>query len=370
MNDTKDALRVTYDLTCALGEDALAKAKDIALEQTAEMPAHTVPTDLRIVGEVESVERLADQRWRAVITYRPEIVGEDLSQLLNLLFGNVSLKAGILVTDVDIPRAFLSWCPGPALGIAGLRSLCGTPRRPLLCTSIKPMGLSAQRLADLVYRFARGGVDILKDDHGLTNQRTAPFKERVARCQEAVARANAETGGRGLYFPHVTAGPRALAERVAAARDAGCRGVMIHPMLAGLDAVRELAATSGLAILVHPTMTGAFFHPDHGIRPEVLLGRLYRLAGADGVIYPNTGGRFPWGEDTCRAINDRLRASWNGVRPAFPVAGGGVDAARVPEWTERYGMDTIFLVGSSLYAQGDVERAAARLMDVLRRYGP
>ena len=368
MNDTKDTLRVVYDLTCAPGEDALAKAKDIALEQTAEMPAHTVPTDLRIVGDVESVERLADQRWRAVITYRPEIVGDDLSQLLNLLFGNVSLKSGILLRDVAIPRAFLEWCHGPALGIDGVRALCGVPRRPILCTSIKPMGLSAERLADLVYRFAKGGVDILKDDHGLSNQRTAPFEERVARCQEAVTRANAETGGRGLYFPNITAGPRALGERVEAARAAGCRGVMIHPMLAGIDAVREVAARSGLAILVHPTIAGAYFHPEHGIRPEVLLGRLFRLAGADGVIYPNTGGRFPWGEETCRAIHDQLRAPWDGIRPAFPVAGGGIDAARVSEWTERYGLDTIFLVGSSLYAQGDVERAAARVIDALRRY--
>ena len=361
-------LRVTYTLTCARGEDAAAKARDIALEQTAEMPAETVPPDADVVGTVEAVEKAGAGRWRAVIAYRPEIVGTDFAQLLNLLFGNVSLKAGIQVTDVEMPAPLPARFPGPALGIAGLRALTGAARRPMLCAVIKPMGLSAERLAGLAYRFAAGGIDIIKDDHGVANQQTAPFAERVPRCQEAVARANAETGGRSLYFPNVTAGPAAFGERVAAARRAGCRGVLVSAMLTGLDAVCELAAEPGgnLAILTHPTMTGAFFREDHGVRPEVLLGRLFRLAGADGVIYPNAGGRFPWSEDTCRAINERLRAPWSGVRPAFPAPGGGVDAARVPEWVARYGTDTIFLVGSSLYAQGDVRRAAARLAEAVR----
>ena len=355
-------MRVTYRLTCAPGEDAMAKARDVALEQTAEMPAAAVPPDLHVVGEVESLEPADDGRWRAVIAYRPEIVGTDLSQLVNVLFGNVANKAGIQVTGLDLPPALLARFPGPALGIEGLRALVGAERRPITCTAIKPIGLSAARLADLAGRFAAGGIDIIKDDHGVANQGSAPFADRVARCQDAVA-------GRSLYFPNVTAGPRALAQRVEAARAAGCRGVMISPMLAGLDAVQELAAGSGLAILAHPTMTGSLFQPDHGIVPEILFGRLFRLAGADGVIYPNAGGRFPVEERVCRAINEHLRAPWGGVRSAFPVPGGGVDAARVPEWVERYGTDVIFLVGSSLYAQGDVARAAGRLSEAVRRYG-
>ncbi|MGH7700467.1 MAG: RuBisCO large subunit C-terminal-like domain-containing protein [Gemmatimonadales bacterium] len=363
-------LRVTYQLACAPGEDPAAKARDVALEQTAELPASALPAEAPVVGHVEALEAAGGGRWRAVIAYRPEIVGADLSQLLNVLFGNVSLKSGILVTGVEIPRELLARYGGPALGIDGVRALCGAQRRPILCTAIKPIGLPAAGLAELALRFARAGMDIIKDDHGLANQASAPFAERVARCQEAVAQANQATGGRSLYFPNVTAGPAELRVRVETARAAGCQGVMVSPMLTGLETIRELAATSGLAILAHPSMTGAFFRPDHGVRPDVLLGRLFRLAGADGVIYPNPGGRFPWDEATCRAVNDRLREPWDGVRRAFPVPGGGVDAARVPEWVERYGPDTIFLVGSSLYAQGDVERAAARLVGVVRRYGP
>jgi hypothetical protein len=47
-----ERLRVTYRLTCADGEDPVAKAQDIAYEQTVELPAGHVPPDVaaRIVG--------------------------------------------------------------------------------------------------------------------------------------------------------------------------------------------------------------------------------------------------------------------------------------------------------------------------------
>ena len=57
------------------------------------------------------------------------------------------------------------------------------------------MGLSATDLAELAYRFALGGIDLIKDDHGLTNQPFCPFEERVRRCAEAVARRTARPAG-------------------------------------------------------------------------------------------------------------------------------------------------------------------------------
>jgi ribulose-bisphosphate carboxylase large chain len=362
-------LRITYQLTCAPGEHPRDKAQDIALEQTAELPLDTVAGDVaaRLIGAVETVEPLEGGRWGTVIAYDDEAAGADVLQLVNLMFGGISMKSGILITDLELSPALLAALPGPAFGIQGLRALCGVARRPLLCTAIKPMGLSAARLADLAYHFARGGLDVVKDDHGVTSQPSAPFPERVARCQEAVARANAETGGQALYFPNVTGTAPQLAERLETARAAGCRGVLVSPLLQGLDAVRAMAGASGLAILSHPTLAGVFFHPDHGISPGVLFGKLYRLIGADGVIYPNPGGRFQLAEAAARAINANLRAEWGALRPALPVPGGGMDAARVPHWAEQYGPDTMFLVGSSLYAQGDVESAARRLRETVER---
>jgi len=366
------SLRVTYHLAGTDAREAALRARDIAHEQTVELAPDAALPDAarRIVGRVETVERLGDARWRAVIGFDPELVGDDIPQLLNLLFGNISLKAGILIAGIDWPPALLSALGGPRLGIAGLRALTGARERALLCAALKPLGASAAELAQRCYRLALGGIDIIKDDHSLGDQRPAPFRERVELCQEAVARANRETGGNTLYFPNVTGGAAAALERAAFAARVGCPGVVVNALPAGLDTLRAVAAATGrgsgrgrggLAVISHPSLAGAFFHEDHGIAPEVLLGDLFRVAGSDGVIYPNVGGRFTFSERTCAAINDHLRRPLPAVRPAFPVPAGGIDAARVPHWLDRYGTDTIFLVGGSLYAQPDLTAAARRL---------
>src|SRR2546422_1336872 len=91
-------LHVPSRIPCADGEDPAAGAGDIAYEQTVELPADSVPPAVaaRTVGRIETLEPAGDERWRAVISFDAGIVGaDDVPQLLNLLFGNISLKAGI-----------------------------------------------------------------------------------------------------------------------------------------------------------------------------------------------------------------------------------------------------------------------------------
>jgi ribulose-bisphosphate carboxylase large chain len=86
-----------------------------------------------------------------------------------------------------------------------LRKQLGVPERAITATATKPMGLSSKVLAKMAYDYALGGLDIVKDDHGLSDQRFAPYQERVRQCADAVAEANAKTGGKCIYFPSVTA---------------------------------------------------------------------------------------------------------------------------------------------------------------------
>ena len=53
----------------------------------------------------------------------------------------------------------------------------------------------------------------------------------------------------------------------------------------------------------------------------------------------------------CEAINRNLRQPLGTLRPSFPTPAGGIDVERMPDWIKRYGTDTIFLIGSSLYAR-------------------
>ncbi len=364
----EERILVEYRLTCD-GEDPEAKACDIALEQTVELPPEAVSPDIEalMVGRVESLEHDDGEVWSTAISYPVTAVGTGASQLFNLLFGNISLKAGVLVTGVELPDSLLQFFPGPRHGIAGLRRLGSVEEhRPLLCAALKPMGLSAGKLAELCHRLALGGCDIIKDDHGLVNQHTARFEERVFRCVEAVRKANEETGGSSLYFPNVVSSGPALAEDLELVRTAGCEGILVSPLVLGLDTVRWIASNSGLAILSHPSLAGAFFHPHHGVSPEVLLGQLFRVVGSDGVIYPNVGGRFALTEADCEAINQRLRSRMGSILPSCPVPAGGIDTDLVPHWIERYGTDTMFLIGGSLYTKPDLVQATKQLMGALR----
>jgi ribulose-bisphosphate carboxylase large chain len=76
-----------------------------------------------------------------------------------------------MVADVVLSPTLLGQFLGPRFGAAGLREVLGVPRGPLLCTALKPMGSTVAALAEMAYAFAKGGIDIIKDDHGLANQR-------------------------------------------------------------------------------------------------------------------------------------------------------------------------------------------------------
>lgn len=365
-----EPMRVHYRLYCAPDEDPGRKAAAIALEQTVELPADLLPEGIagKWTGQVTLLEPGDDDDWQCCIAYPAAAAGSELSQLLNTLFGNISLQDGIRIDAIDWPDSMLSAFGGPAYGLEGLRQRCRVDRgQPLTSTALKPLGLSAAELAARAAAFAEGGIDLIKDDHGLSDQAPAPFHERLQRCQEAVTRANLRVGGNSLYLPNVTAPPQQLAERMQAAVNAGCTAVLLSPWLSGLDSVRWARDAFGLAIMAHPALTGALFRRRHGFKPAVLLGDLFRIAGADAVIYPNVGGRFGFSLDTCQQINAALRRPLGELRAAAPTAGGGVRLSDAGSWLDRYGPDTIFLIGGSLYAEGDLRAAAGRLRRALGR---
>ncbi len=346
-----------YHLVCQPHE-AQAYARDICVEQTIEFPEALITDQMirrHIIGQVMSLTMIDTARFKAVISYPVEAAGRELTQLLNVLFGNISIKPGIRLVDVELPESLANQYRGPRFGQAGLRELLGVHDRPLLFTAIKPMGLSPRALADLAYRLALGGIHLIKDDHGLTDQRFCPFDERVRRCAEAVDRASRETGNRCLYLPNVTAPAGEMMRRARFARDAGAGGLLCCPGLTGFDAMRLLADDDELAlpILSHPAFQGTFcVHSDSGLAHGVLFGLFNRLAGADGTIFPSWGGRFAFTQDECSDLVQGATRPMHRLRPIFPVPGGGMRLERIAELREFYGQDCILLIGGDLHVQG------------------
>ncbi|MGE5417825.1 MAG: RuBisCO large subunit C-terminal-like domain-containing protein [Acidobacteriota bacterium] len=338
--------------------EAYSRAHDICLEQTVEFPGELIPPGFirdNVLGQIEEFVPNGTESYQATISFAIDIDAGELTQLLNVMFGNISLKPGYRVEEICLAESMLKMFKGPRFGRAGLRSLLNVPQRPLLATALKPMGLSSRELADLAYKFALGGIDIIKDDHGLTDQNYAPFKERVRLCAEAVYKANRETGQKCIYVANITAPYGEIMTRAQYARDHGTGGLMLAPGLVGFDTMRTLADDDAIAlpVICHPALLGSYvLSPDFGISRYALFGQIVRLAGADSTIYPNFGGRFSFSRDECNRIVDGTKAPMSEVKPIFPCPGGGMSVSSVPEMRMVYGEDVIFLIGGNLFKQG------------------
>lgn len=363
-----NAITITYAINCSR-RDVGNICENIALEQTVEVPAAVIKDERifkDIVGKVTEIEEAPGSeggRFIARIAY-PEVTSNfEIPQFLNLLYGNISFKPGIRVIDVDFSDEFLLSFRGPGFGVEGIRGLLGVFDRPLVATALKPMGTSAEELADRCYRFALAGMDIIKDDHGLADFPFCGFGERVTRCVQAVEDAQQKTGKRTIYFPNITGPFDRIVKNAELAVRAGAGGLLISPFLVGLDCVRYIAGSRlfDKPVMSHPSLTGAFFNsPDSGLAPWIVLGKIFRLAGIDSSVYPNYGGRFSFSAETCLSIARSLTEDMANIKPSFPTPAGGMELEDIPEIIRFYGNDVILLVGGSLYGRSDDLAANAR----------
>src|SRR5262249_52855012 len=104
----------------------------------------------------------------------------------------------------------------------------------------------------------------------------------------------------------------------------------------------------------------------------LLFGKLFRMLGADAVVYPNYGGRFGYSPETCRALARAALADWHALKPCVPVPAGGMTPGRGAGMLDFYGGDTMLLIGGGLLAAGDrlVEKTATFVAGVkAHRYG-
>lgn len=354
-----------------VGDEARARdvADAICVEQTVEFPRRLLPPggiERDVVGRLEAFESDGESAWRCSISFPIEDTGFELPQLLNVIWGNVSLLPRVRLLHIDLSPSLWARFPGPRFGRQGLRDHVAVHGRPLLCTALKPMGLDAQMLAGYAYEFAMGGIDLIKDDHGLSNQPFAPWYERVQRCAEAVAEANARTGRHTIYLANVTGPTDAVLERAHAARVMGAGGVLVSPGLVGFDAMRALAADAelNLPVMSHPAFIGSYVtEADSGIAFSVLFGEIMRLAGADAVIFPHYGGRLSLSAADCRETARGINQPMGPILEAFPVPSGGMVLEMVPEITAFYGSEVILLIGGGLFAySSDVRKSSERFL--------
>jgi ribulose-bisphosphate carboxylase large chain len=333
------------------------RARNVAVEQSVEMPLAAIrePAILTdIVGEVGAIEDRGDGWFDVEIALAAATVGADAGQLLNMAFGNTSLHEDVVLHDLRLPPELLAAFGGPRHGLAGLRRRVEAENRALTCSALKPQGLSAEALGELSFALAMGGLDFIKDDHGLADQAFSPFAQRVRACAKAVRKAAATTGRPTRYAPSLSGHFGQIAKQLEIARQEGIDTVMIAPAISGVSTLHGLvAANPDFAFVTHPTMSGAA-----RIAPA-LFARLFRLFGADVAIFPNYGGRFGYSSTLCAEIADAMRKPWGDLKGGVPAPAGGMTVQRVPEMLRFYGKDAMLLIGGALLSAPREDLAAA-----------
>ena len=333
-------------------QDVSDLARKIAIEQSVETPESLITAEIeeRFVGRINSIDPVENHHDKHIITlsYPEEILSQQYNQLINLCFGNVSMYKNVKCVDINLPDNLLSNFAGPRFGVEGIRECLGVYGRPLLATALKPRGYSNKQFADLAYQFALGGGDIIKDDQNLIGS-FEEFKQRVTLCLSAVKRAEDKTGKRCVYFPFISAPYEQIEIYFEWVKRQGVQGVLLAPLILGLDTARGLAAKYNLIYMAHPSFTGSYcVAPNDGMSYHLLYGFLYRLSGVDISVFPNTGGRFQFGEQDCKKIADELRKPLSSLKSAFPCPAGGMQYAHLNEMCRWYQQDSVFLLGGSL----------------------
>lgn len=341
------------------------RARALAVEQTIEFPPDAVDSAFihrQIIGAVEEITPLEHRRFAIRIRYDDVIVAPSIAQFITVLFGNASLLPDVTLADFTITPSLASLFPGPRFGIPGIRQLLGISGRALTCAVLKPMGLTTDELLQRLALFVDNGIDIVKEDHGLNDFAFAPFAERVQRCQAYVEEYRSRTGRPVLYCPTLNASPTLLYRQVEFCTRLGIAGALVIPAIIGLPTFAELRQQAAMVLMAHPALSGAVRWS-----PASLLGKMFRLLGADISIFPYSGGRFRWDPQHLEQLTHFLRQPLFHFPPAFPAPAGGLKRTMLATAFEQYGRDTVFMIGGDLFRDPQPQRAIAQFVETIHR---
>ncbi|VVB76253.1 Ribulose bisphosphate carboxylase [uncultured archaeon] len=339
----------------------------------------------KVAAKVFSIEHNPNGYWVKIAYPQDHFEQNNISQILASIAGNdFGMKAvdGLRLADIQFTKEVVKQYPGPGKGISGIRKMFDVPERPLMLSVPKPkVGMTTEEHADIGYQIWTGGLDLLKDDENLTNQKFNPFKKRVEKTLKMRNKAEKETGLKKCYLVNVSAPTvEEMIERARYVKKQGGEYVMLDIITSGwtaLASLRNECDDLGLAIHAHRAMHGAFTrNPDHGISMNV-ISKLARLAGVDQLHIGTSIGKLVSPKEEVLQCQAELTATkktkenirehclsqdWGTLKQVFPVSSGGLHPGIVDQVIKLLGTNIMIQLGGGVHGHPKGSYAGAVAM--------
>ena len=292
------------------------------------------------------------------------IKGMGIPMLFTTVIGNISITHGLKLVDLAFPKGWLEDFKGPKFGIDGLRELLKVPERPLLNNMVKPCtGHTADVAADLVYKAAVGGCDVVKDDELISNPSFNPLEERIVKVMEAVDKADSEKGEKTLYTINITTKFPEMFEYADKMIEQGANALMINYLTTGFEALRQIAEDPSInvPILGHMDFGGTYFGGLWtGMTSMLTFAKLPRICGADTVVIPAPYGKAEILEERYEQNLKALRFPFQHIKPTLPMPSGGITQGMVEVCMKEAGNDILIGSGGGIHSHPDGPIAGAK----------
>ena len=315
------------------------------------------------------------------IAYPNDLFEEgNMPQILSSIAGNVfGMKAleGLRLIDVKWPLNIIKSFKGPQFGVNGIRKMIKIEKRPITATVPKPkVGYYPEEHAQHGYEIWSGGVDLLKDDENLSNQKFNKFEERLQLSMKMREKAENETGERKSYLINITAEVEEMKRRAQLVNDYGNEYIMIDIFTTGwssVQTIRDLCDELELAIHAHRAFHAAFDrNPDHGISMKV-LAEIARMQGVDqlhiGGLGKLAGGRTEVKNNYIKCYSESnvenaemLEQNWYGVKPVFGVCSGGLHPGIMHRLMELLSTDIVVQAGGGVLGHPSGTESGAKAL--------
>ncbi len=304
------------------------------------------------------------------------------------IFGMKAVK-NLRLMDAELPLDYIKTFRGPFYGKDVFKKIFRRSSGPVTAVVPKPkLGYTAKEHAEIVAKAVwRGGIDCVKDDENLTNQRFNRFEERVKQLAKVRDRVMKETGDIKEAFINVTSPDfKTLEKRIKFVHDNGFRYFMLDVVVSGFTAVAaaaQLARDYKMAIHAHRAMHSMFTkNLCHGMS-MLFLAKLLRLIGVDQLHTGTVVGKLEGPKEEVVAMKDmlmkqqvgeiphlRMPQEWGKLKSVIPVSSGGLHPGILADVFDVYETTDIAIqVGGGTQGHPDgIEAGARAVMQAIQAY--